>query len=123
MNAKAEAAEFHLDGLKWLVVIALVIGGAVANTLYAAEFPILYRVIGLLAVGAIACFIAVNTAKGHAFWELLKASQVEIRKVIWPTSQETIQTTGVVVVVVIIAAIILAGLDWLFGLVASKIIG
>lgn len=123
MNAKAEAADFQLDGLKWLVVIALVIGGAVANTLYAAEFPILYRVIGLLVLGIAACFVAVKTAKGHAFWELLKASQVEIRKVVWPTSQETIQTTLVVVVVVIIAAVILWGLDSLFGFIASKIIG
>ncbi|VUD51266.1 Protein translocase subunit SecE [Thalassocella blandensis] len=123
MNAKAEAADFQLDGLKWLVVVALVIGGAVANTLYAAEFPILYRVIGLLILGIAACFVAVKTAKGNAFWELLKASQVEIRKVVWPTSQETIQTTLVVVVVVIIAAVILWGLDSLFGFIASKIIG
>lgn len=123
MNAKAETAEFRLDPLKWLVVVALVIGGAVVNTLYAAEFPVLYRVIGLLVVGAVACFVAVNTAKGHAFWELLKASQVEIRKVVWPSNQETMQTTLVVVVVVIIAAVILWGLDGLFGYVASKIIG
>ncbi len=123
MNAKAEAVEYRLDSLKWLVVTALVIGGAVANIQYESEFPILYRVIALLALGAVACFVAVNTAKGHAFWELLKASQLEVRKVVWPSSQETIQTTLVVVVVVVIAAIILWGLDALFGYIASMIIG
>ena len=123
MNAKVEATEYRLDGLKWLIVIAIVIGGAVANTLYESEFPLLYRVLALLGAGLFACFVAVNTAKGRSFWDLLKASQLEIRKVVWPTSQETIQTTLVVLVVVVIAAIILWGLDALFGLAASKIIG
>ena len=123
MSAKTETAEFRLDGLKWLVVVALVLGGAIANAYYAAEFPILYRVLALLVVGAIACLVAVNTAKGHSFWELLKASQLEIRKVVWPSRQETIQTTLIVVAVVIVAAIILWGLDAFFGYLASLIIG
>ncbi len=123
MNAKVETAEFKLDSLKWLIVIALVIGGAVANTYYSAEFPVLYRVLAMVAVGIVACFVAVNTEKGHSFWELLKASQVEIRKVVWPTRQETIQTTLIVVVVVLVTAVILWGIDALFGFAASKIIG
>lgn len=123
MSAKIETAEFRLDGLKWLVVVALVLGGAIANSYYSAEFPILYRVIALLLIGAVACFVAVNTAKGHSFWELLKASQLEIRKVVWPTRQETIQTTLIVVAVTIVTAIILWGLDSFFGYLASLVIG
>lgn len=123
MNAKVESAEYKLDGLKWLVVIALVIGGAVANTYYSAEFPVLYRVLAMVAVGGVACFVAVNTEKGNSFWELLKASQVEIRKVVWPTRQETVQTTLIVVAVVIVAALALWGIDTFFGFIASKIIG
>ncbi len=123
MSAKIETAEFRLDGLKWLVVVALVLGGAFANSYYSAEFPVLYRVLALVALGVVACAVAVNTAKGHSFWGLLKASQVEIRKVVWPTRQEQIQTTLLVVVVVLIAAIILWGLDSLFGYIASLIIG
>ena len=123
MNTKVETAEFRFNGLKWLIVFTLVIAGAVANSYYSAEFPILYRVLALVALGIFICFVAVNTTKGHLFWELLKAAQVEVRKVVWPTRQETIQTTLLVVVVVIIAAFILWGLDAGLGFIASKIIG
>ena len=107
MNAKVEAGEFRLDGLKWLVVVALVLGATFANSYYAAEFALLYRVLVLLAVGVAACFVAVNTAKGDAFWNLLKAAQIEVRKVVWPTRQETIQTTLIVLFVVLLMGIFL----------------
>ncbi len=123
MNAKVESGEFRLDGLKWLVVVLLVIGGAIANAKYSLDFPLLYRVIALLALGAVAVLVAVNTAKGDSFWELLKASQVEIRKVVWPSRQETIQTTLIVVAVVIVMAIILWLLDTGIGYLVSQVIG
>jgi len=123
MSSKADVKEFRLDGLKWLIVVALVLGGAVANSYYAAEVPLLYRVLALVAGGVLACFIAVNTAKGNAFWALLKAAQVEVKKVVWPSRQETIQTTLIVVAVVVVTAFILWGLDSGLGFVASKIIG
>ncbi len=123
MSAKLETAEFRLDGLKWLVVVALVLGGAFANSYYSAEIPVLYRVLAMVAIGAAACFVAVNTAKGNSFWELLKAAQVEIRKVVWPSRQEQTQTTLIVVAVVLVAAIILWGLDAFFGYITSLIIG
>ncbi len=123
MSAKLESPGFRLDGLKWFIVVALILGGAFANSYYSAEFPVLYRVLAMVALGVFACFIAVKTAKGHSFWELLKASQVEIRKVVWPSRQETLQTTLIVVAVVIVTAVILWGLDALLGFIASKIIG
>ena len=39
---------------------------------------------------------------------------VELRKVVWPTRQETIQTTLIVVAMVVVAALILWGLDKVF---------
>jgi preprotein translocase subunit SecE len=123
MTAKIEPAEFRFDGLKWVVVVALVLGGAFANSYYSAEVPVLYRWLALVALGLIACYVGVQTAKGHSFWELLKASQVEIRKVVWPTRQETIQTTLIVLAVVLVTAIFLWGVDAIFGFFASKIIG
>lgn len=123
MNAKVESPEFRLDGLKWLVVAVLVFGGAFANSYYSEDVALLYRVLALVALGVVAAFVAVNTAKGNDFWELLKAAQVEIRKVVWPSNQETTQTTLIVVVVVLIAALILWGLDTGLGYLASLIIG
>lgn len=123
MNTKAESPQFRLDGLKWLVIVAGVIGAAFANSYFADDVALLYRVLALLVAGAVLCFIAVNTAKGYSFWELVKSAQVELRKVVWPTRPETNQTTLMVLVVVFIAALILWGLDAFFGWLASQVIG
>ena len=123
MNTKVEGKVYRFDSGKWLLVAAIILGGAFANSYYSADYALLYRVLAMVVLGIFAAFVAVNTAKGSAFWSLLKASQVEIRKVIWPTRQETIQTTVMVVIVVIITGIILWGLDAVFGYIASRIIG
>lgn len=123
MSTKVEETQFTLDWLKWLVVGVLVIGGAVANSYYSSDFALYLRVLALLAVGGLAAFLAVKTAKGSAFWDLLKAAQVEVRKVVWPSRQETTQTTLIVAAVVVVTAIVLWGLDTGLGYLASLIIG
>lgn len=122
MNMRSEEKEYRLDPLKWVVVIALVIAGVVGNSYFSAE-SILYRVLALLAISAIACLIAYQTAKGASLWALIQGSMVELRKVVWPSRQETNQTTLIVVAVVFVMSIILWALDTLFGFVASSIIG
>lgn len=123
MNTKVESGGFRLDGLKWLVVFLLIGAGVFANGFYAEEVKLLYRVLGLVVLAALCCFIAFNTAKGFAFWNLFKEAQIEVRKVVWPTNAETNQTTLLVAVVVIITAIILWILDWAIGQLAKLVIG
>ncbi|MGG5874185.1 MULTISPECIES: preprotein translocase subunit SecE [Pseudomonas] len=122
MNVKAEAKDSRFDLLKWLVVAALVIAGVVGNQYFSAE-PILYRVLALLVIAALAGVIALQTSKGQAFWVLAKEARVEIRKVVWPTRQETTQTTLIVVAVVLVMALLLWGLDSLLGWLVSLIVG
>ena len=123
MSGKPEvAAEGRLDGLKWGLVFVLVAAGAYGNYYFSAE-SILYRVVGLLALGVVAGYIGLQTAKGGAFWNLVKDAKVEIRKVVWPTRQETVQTTLIVVVVVIVMGLILWALDSLLGWAISSLIG
>lgn len=120
MNTKVEVKEYRFDMFKWFLVAALVVGSIVANSYYS-EVGLLYRVLALVAVMLVAVLIAVNTATGASFWELMKASQVELRKVVWPSTQEVNQTTLLVVGVVLITAIILWGLDALIGFGAGKL--
>ena len=122
MNVKAEAKDSRFDLLKWLAVAALVVVGVVGNQYFSAE-PILYRVLALLVVAALASVIALQTTKGQAFWVLAKEARVEIRKVVWPTRQETTQTTLIVVAVVLVMALLLWGLDSLLGWLVSLIVG
>lgn len=108
MNAKTESKANRLDSIKWLIVAALVAIGVVANQYFAAE-SILYRVLGLVVLAALAFYVATKTAKGQAFLILAKESRAEIRKVVWPNRQETTQTTLIVVVVVLVMALLLWG--------------
>ena len=120
MNDKVSAAtDSRLDSVKWVVVFVLVAAGVYGNSYFAAE-SVLYRVVALLVLAAIAGWLAAQTAKGKAFIQLGMEARTEIRKVVWPTRQETTHTTLIVVVVVVIVAIILWGLDstlsWLIAL-------
>lgn len=122
MNASAESQSGNLDGLKWLVVVALIVAGIGGNVYYDDQ-SLLYRVVGLLVIAIAAAFIAVQTVQGVAFWKLAKEARTEIRKVVWPTRQETTQTTLIVVAFVFVMALILWGLDTLLGWLVSLAIG
>ena len=118
----SEAAASRLDPLKWGVVAVLVIAGVVGNS-YFADQSLLYRVLVLLVAAAVAGWVASTTERGGAFWQLIKGSRTEIRKVVWPTRQETTQTTLIVVVFVFIMALILWGIDSVLGWLVGMVIG
>ncbi len=122
MNANTETQGGGLDGLKWLVVVLLVAGGIAANVYYADQ-SIFYRVAGLLVIAVVAAYVAVQTTQGAAFWKLAREARTEVRKVVWPTRQETAQTTLIVVAFVLLMALILWGLDSLLGYLVSLVIG
>ena len=79
--------------------------------------------IGVVVAGILAALVASFTTRGKAFLGLLQDARAEVRRVVWPTKQETLQTTGIVVLVVAIMALILWGLDWALGAIISSIIG
>jgi preprotein translocase subunit SecE len=118
----SDAATSRLDPLKWGVVLVLVAAGVVGNSYYG-EQSLLYRVLALIVLAAAAGWVASTTERGGAFWQLVKGSRTEIRKVVWPTRQETTQTTLIVVVFLIIMSIILWGIDSLLGWLVSLVIG
>ena len=123
MSSSVDSQEYKLDGLKWLLVVAIVAVGVIGNAYYSEDVGLLYRVVAMVVMGLIATLVALQTARGAAFWALLKSAQIEMRKVVWPTKPETNQTTLLVLVVVFFMAILLWGLDALFGKIASFIIG
>ena len=122
LSTNAENKAGSLDWLKWLIVAALLAGGVFVICYYQDEM-LLIRVVGLLATAAVAILVALQTERGKAIWALLKESRTEVRRVVWPSSQETAQTTMVVLVLVVIFALILWGLDSLLGWIVSSIIG
>ena len=100
----------RLDWLKWTIVAILVAAGLVGNHYYS-DVPMAIRTLVWLAILALAGFVATLTQKGNQFVGFVKDSRAELRKVVWPTREETMQTTLVVGVMVIILALALWGVD------------
>ena len=121
MAEKIEGEDNNLDWIKWAIVAVIVAAGVYANSYFSAE-SLLVRTIGLLLAGVVAGWIAAQTEKGRNFINLCLEARVEIRKVVWPTRQETTRTTIVVHIVIMIVAIILFGLDGLLNWIISGFI-
>jgi preprotein translocase subunit SecE len=122
VTTSIESNQSVLDWSKWIIVVVIVAGGVFGNWYYQDQ-SLLYRVLALLALAAVAALISFQTTQGRALWELMKESRVEIRRVVWPNRQETTQTTFIVVLLVLIFSLILWGLDSLLSLVVSTVIG
>ncbi|MBW8311342.1 MAG: preprotein translocase subunit SecE [Rhizobium sp.] len=63
------------------------------------------------------------TAKGRQAREFFSESMFELRKVVWPTRQETTRTTGVILVVVVIVSLILSGFDFVISWLIRLLLG
>ncbi|MCL7946040.1 preprotein translocase subunit SecE [Marinobacter sp. ATCH36] len=122
MESKADRSTSGFDAVKWLVVFVLIAVGVVGNQYFSAE-SLLYRVLALVALALVAAFVALQTERGSRFAALLKEARVEIRKVVWPTRPELIQTTAIVVVFVLVVALMLWGMDSLISWLVSGVIG
>lgn len=122
MSSKVEDSTDRFDTVKWLLVLAIVIGGIYGNSVYAAV-TLLYRALAGVALAGLVVAIGLQTVKGKAVWDLAKEARVEVRKVVWPTRQETTQTTLIVVAVVIFVALILWALDSGLSWVIKGLIG
>ena len=103
----------RLDSVKWLFVTTLVIAGTIANFHYSQVAWAIRAAIGLVLTAGIIAII-LQTAKGRMAWAFAKASRAEMRKVVWPTRQETVHTSIVVVIAVVVASLILWAIDLIF---------
>ncbi|WP_404367943.1 preprotein translocase subunit SecE [Marinobacter sp.] len=122
MESKAQHSTSRFDAIKWLVVFVLIAAGVVGNQYYSAE-SVLYRVLALVALAVVATLVALQTDRGRRFAALLKEARVEIRKVVWPTRPELIQTTVIVVIFVLVVALLLWAMDSLISMLVSGVIG
>ena len=122
MSENTENNSKPLDMVKWLVIFGL-LGGVVAVNHYFPELSVLYIALLVVAAVGISGFIASTTLKGSTFINFAKESRTEIRKVVWPSRQETTTTTMIVLVATIVVALILWGLDGIIVEIVSFITG
>jgi preprotein translocase subunit SecE len=110
MNAKTEDAGSGLDTLKLVVVAGLLVGGIYGFYSFADQ-PLWVRLAGLLAVIGAAVAVALQTAVGRTIWQFAADSRTEVRKVVWPTRQETLQTLLIITIAVLLTALFLWAVD------------
>ena len=114
MVSKAETSTNSLDTMKLAAAGALVLLGLIAFY-YFAEQSLLMRTLGLLIIAAFVVYIVYMTAKGKQTAAFFRSAHIEVRKVVWPSRQETVQTTLTVFIIVVIVGIML----WLFDMLLS----
>ncbi|MBS1214748.1 MAG: protein translocase subunit SecE [Proteobacteria bacterium] len=123
MAAQAEPSTSAFDTAKLVLAIGILIAG-IAGFYYFSAQALLYRVLGVIAVAGVAVALIYNTALGGSIWGFIKEARIEVRKVIWPTRQETVQATLVVVALVFLVGLILWLLDmflfWGIGILTGQ---
>jgi preprotein translocase subunit SecE len=115
MNTKAEQPKgTSAADIGKLVLAGLVlVGGIFAYSWFGNDGNISssVRLLGVLAALVLSLAIAAFTALGRRVRSFIAESQFEMRKVVWPTKDETIKTTGIIIVVVIILSLLLGLID------------
>jgi len=112
MNAKVEAENSRFDTVK-LGAAVLLLAAAIAAFYRFDDQLLVVRVLGLLAVAGLSVFIAAQSTTGKNIIGFISGAKAEVRKVVWPTRAETMQTTLAVILMVFIVGIFLWLLDML----------
>ena len=109
-----------LDTLKMASAVAILLS-SVFSFYYFSELSVLIRVLVVIFSVILSLMIFFSTQRGIIFWDFIQGSRVEMRKVVWPTKQETIQTTLTVFVFVLVLGIFFWLLDFLLLYITTSI--
>ncbi|AEG02184.1 preprotein translocase subunit SecE [Methylomonas methanica] len=123
MNAQAEQVTPVTDIVKLVLCPLFIVAGVVAFYHFS-DLLLLYRVLGLVVIVSMAVGICFTTVKGRAVWQFMHEAKLEVRRVVWPTRDETVRTTLLVFAMVFIVGLILWLLDmflfWAIQLLMSQ---
>ncbi len=98
------------DNILWGLAALLISSGIVGQYIFASQ-SLLIRIVALLVVTALSVALVARTQFARKSWAYWLDCLVELRKVVWPTKQETIQSTIAVLAMVFIMGIVLWSID------------
>ncbi len=101
----------------------MVLIASIAGYYYFTAYTDVIRVLGMLAGVVVAALIAFQSALGKTAWSYVQGSRTELRRMVWPTRRETMQTTLLVVVFVLILAAFIWALDIVLGYAVTLLTG
>jgi preprotein translocase subunit SecE len=116
------ARQGFADRLKLGLAAAVLVAGIVGFYALSDQAQVL-RVAAVLAGVFLALALAARSGPGARLWGFLKDSRAEVRRVIWPTRRETLQTTGVVFLAAVVVGLMLWLFDWLINLAIGGFMG
>jgi preprotein translocase subunit SecE len=122
METKVEEQPTVVDTAKLAFAIVVVLAGLVAYY-YFADASALLRALGVILALAIGAVVAFTSLQGRTLWKFIQGARVELKKVVWPTREETIQTTLVVLVVALIGGVFFFLLDMFLAWITSRLTG
>ena len=112
MSTQTQTSESGvLDTIKLVLAAVALIGGLYAYYYYEPTVAQALRVLMVLGGTAVGIGIAMTSTQGQRLWHFIQGSRVEIRKVVWPTKQETTQTAIAVFVFTLIMGVFFWALD------------
>ncbi|VAW44851.1 hypothetical protein MNBD_GAMMA02-652 [hydrothermal vent metagenome] len=112
--SSVESAQGGGEKLRWWLAIAIIIAGVAANLYFVDTYPTIIRVLMLLGGVLVGGFIGYTTTKGKNFAKFVRNANIERQKIVWPTKNETVQTTIMVLILVVIIGFFLFLVDSVF---------
>ncbi len=122
METKVEEQPTFLDTAKLALAVGIV-GASIVAYYYFGTAPTALRALGVLVALGLAAFVALQSAQGQSIWKFIQSARVELRKIVWPTREETIQTTIAVLVFAAIMGVFFWLLDLFLLFVTSRLTG
>ncbi len=122
MTEQIETQASAFDAVK-LALSVLVLAAGIAGFYYLGEQPLVVRWLIVLAGFGVAIGIAMQSQYGRDFWQFVQTSRIELRKVVWPNRQETLQTTLVVLVFVVVSGLFFWLLDMVLAWATKQLTG
>jgi preprotein translocase subunit SecE len=106
MTTIAEGKMAPADIAKLAVAVLLALGG-VAGYYFLSDSALVLRILAVLGGVIAGAVVAYFSAPGREFAVFAGEAVAEVKKVVWPTRKETIQTTAAVFAFVVVMAVFL----------------
>jgi preprotein translocase subunit SecE len=122
METKVEEQPTFVDTAKLALGVAVVLAGLVGYY-YFADASRLLRVLAVILALGIAAAIALTSLQGRWLVKFAQGARVELNKVVWPTREETFQTTAVVLIVALFGGVFFWLLDMFLLWLTTRLTG